>query len=375
MIYTPKQRMLNAYQGIASDRAPVAPEFWYYYPAKILGMKMVDLQREIPHWQVLQQIFTKYETEGWGVFFPEPNNPEFEKKVDFKNITENRYLETTSYRFRGKTLTMEKKYDDHEPSWVTKYIANNFDDIKLCIDMLLSPDYTYDFIKMNEAHTSVGEDYLLELWLGLPFFDFIAELIGFENAVMILFQEDAQLLLEIRERYLEHKISLIRQVCEHTPYEAFVVGCSASCNSLLGYSMWKEWDKPFLKEIAEEVHKHGKLIHIHFHGKSIEAVEDFVDIGLDCVCPFERPPGGDIEGKAGLEKVRTLLDGRVTMNGNVHTVESLIRGTADDVRKEVNEIKEVFDGTNRYIIGTGDQVGVETPEENMVAMIEEAKKI
>ena len=102
---------------------------------------------------------------------------------------------------------------------------------------------------------------------------------------------------------------------------------------------------------------------------------DFAEAGIDCVCPFERPPGGDIEGLEGLREVERLLAGRVTMNGNVHTVETLIRGSAEDVRREVREIGEAFAHTPRVIIGTGDQVGRETPEENLEAMIDEARKL
>ena len=63
----------------------------------------------------------------------------------------------------------------------------------------------------------------------------------------------------------------------------------------------------------------------------------------------------------------------ITFNGNVHTVQTLIRGTPEDARREVREIKEAFRGSRRLIIGTGDQVGAETPDENIAAMIEEAK--
>jgi uroporphyrinogen-III decarboxylase len=70
-------------------------------------------------------------------------------------------------------------------------------------------------------------------------------------------------------------------------------------------------------------------------------------------------------------EVHRRLDDRVTMNGNVHTVETLIRGKPSDVRREVRQIKEAFRGSARLIIGTGDQVGRETPDENIHAMIEE----
>ena len=136
--------------------------------------------------------------------------------------------------------------------------------------------------------------------------------------------------------------------------------------------MWRRWDKPVIQAVAEEVHRHGRLLHIHFHGKCMETVADFAEIGVDCVCPFERPPGGDVVGLDGLRQVAQLLGGRTTMNGNVHTVETLIRGKPADARREVREILEAFPDNPRVIVGTGDQVGRETPERTLYAMIQEA---
>ncbi len=58
----------------------------------------------------------------------------------------------------------------------------------------------------------------------------------------------------------------------------------------------------------------------------------------------------------------------------MHTVEALIRGTPADVQRQVLEILEAFDGSPRLIVGTGDQVGGETPDENIRAMIETVRK-
>ena len=240
--------------------------------------------------------------------------------------------------------------------------------------MCLEPGTVYDFTPANNAHKNIGEDYLLEMALGSAFFDFIAGAMGFEKAVYRFLMSDMDYLIKIRQKYIENQIEFIRKACAESPFESFFVGCSYSCNSLIGPEMWREWDKPYLKAMADEIHKHGKFLHIHFHGKSMETLEDFVEIEVDCVCPFERPPGGDIDGLEGLEKIRQILGGKVTMNGNVHTVETLIRGTPEEVMREVMGIKNTFKGEPRVIIGSGDQVGYETPEENIYAMIEEAKK-
>ena len=67
---TPRQRMLAAYEGRYADTVPVAPEFWYYIPARLLGVPMYDFEREVPHWQALQTTFKHYGCEGWGIVAP-----------------------------------------------------------------------------------------------------------------------------------------------------------------------------------------------------------------------------------------------------------------------------------------------------------------
>ena len=153
-----------------------------------------------------------------------------------------------------------------------------------------------------------------------------------------------------------------------------MIAFSSSCNSLLGPALWRRLDKPFIAAVAREAHALGRLLHIHFHGRCAETIGDFRQIGVDCVCPFERPPGGDIRGLEGLREVRHALGDSVTFDGNVHTVETLIRGTPQEVRREVREIREAFAGSSRCIIGTGDQVGRETPDENLAALVDEAKR-
>ena len=80
---TPKQRMLNAYRGIKNDRIAIAPEFWYYYPARLLGVDMIEFELEEPLYQALKTTFEKFNCEGWGVVFaPVPNEKVTIEKKD-----------------------------------------------------------------------------------------------------------------------------------------------------------------------------------------------------------------------------------------------------------------------------------------------------
>jgi hypothetical protein len=366
--------MLRAYRGELSDRYPVAPEFWYYYPAKILGVSMVELEREISHWKALLCTFRKYETEGWGIAFPEFEHPDISRKIyPLQKDGQGDYHETVELRFRDTVFTEKKRYSLTEPSWVEKHLLDGPDQLEDYLDMALVPNKQYDIQSLCTAHAEVGENYLLELYLGLPFFDFIASVMGFEETLFFFKDTEENLLGQYQKRYIDYQLNFVKKFCTETPYESYNIGCMYSCLSLLGLDLWRQYDKPYLGAVADELHHHGKLLHVHFHGKSMAAAGDLAEIGLDCVCPFERGPGGDVNTIADLVYIRNALGDRVTFNGNVHTVNTLIFGTPEDAQREVVELKEAFAGSHRLIIGTGDQVGVETREEVLLAMIEEAK--
>ena len=371
--YTPKRRMLNAYKGIFSDRYPVAPEFWYYYPAKLLGVDMITFERELPFWQSMQKIFKHYNCEGWGVISPYYPNPNIDRKERFIKVKEGTYESQLEITARCGAVRSRTIFSVDEPSWITerpiKSLEKDWETYKLySMPSLEFADYT----EVEKALKLIGEDYLLEIEIGLPFFDYAAGARegGLAQAVWDL-HEHEDFFLNLKAQYEDWMCQKTEDICKRTSAESLFVGCSWSCNSLEGPKMWRRWDKPLIDKLAKIVHKYNKFLHVHFHGKCMQTLKDFVELGIDCMCPFERPPGGDVTN---LKEVRHTFNGKLTMNGNVHTVETLIRGTSQDVEREVLEIIDAFKGEPRLIIGTGDQVGKETPEENIWAMIETAKK-
>ena len=375
---TPKTRMLNAYRGVANDRVAIAPEFWYYYPAKLLGVDMLQFARDVPFHRALQTTFAHFGCEGWGITGAGvPNEQVWSESRDAWVDADTLCVRTTTHTPLGD-LSSASHCPRHEPGWVIerpiKDLARDLPAWELAV--LGGEPEAMDCGGMLRAWEEVGESFLLEAALGDPFFDCYAGARegGFETALYEFLDPDLEpTLRRLQERYGEHLRRKVRRICATTPLESFFIGCSWSCNSLIGPTLWRRWDKPVIAAVAEEIHRHGRLLHLHLHGKCRETVADLAEIGVDSVCPFERPPGGDIATPDDLRLVARLLRGRTTMNGNVHTVDTLIRGTTDDVRREVGEILAAFAGNPRCILGTGDQVGRETPEENLWAMIEAGK--
>jgi len=377
-LLTGKQRILNAYRGVANDRVAIAPEFWLYYPAKLLGVDMITFLREVPFYQALATTFRHFDCEGWGAAFAAPPHAEVTHSTRDTWVDDETLEACWTMRTPLGDLTGAQRYTRAEPAWtVERPIKDPARDLPAWERWQLGADLeAFDPADVTRAWTEVGEGYLLELWLGLPFFDWYAEARngGFLTALDEIMDPGLEAtFVGLRARYTEFLLRWVAVLCAKTPFESFAIGCSYSNNSLLGPTLWRRWDKPVIAAVAAELHRHGRLLHIHFHGRSRDTVADFAEIGVDCVCPFERPPGGDITD---LREVRRLLAERVTINGNIHTVDTLIRGTVNDVCHEVEEIFTQWGpAPHRLILGTGDQVGRETPEENLHAMIETGKRL
>lgn len=373
---TPKQRMLNAYRGVANDRPAVAPEFWYYYPAKLLKVDMIEF-RSIPFHMALKTAFTHFDCDGWGITWGGISVPDVETSNSSRQLDADRREDRQVVHTPFGTISATQVLDRRDAAiWESEHYIKDFDrDLPAFTHLTLGGDpATLSTTYALESRNEVGESYLLEFALGSTFFDYLAPALagGYEQGIYDFLEHEARL-EKLQERYTDFMVRKTRAMCEKTPFEAGFIGCTWSCLSLLSPAFWRKWDKPVLKAIADELHRHGRLLHLHFHGKSLEVAADFAEIGVDCVCVFERPPGGDVAGLEGLKEVARRLDGRTTMNGNINTVDTLIRGTPADARREVLEVLEAFAGNPRVIVGTGDQVGRETPEENLWAMIRTAQ--
>lgn len=372
-----RARMLAAYTGQPSDQVPVAPEFWYYLPARVLGISMIELELEVPHWQALQTTFRHYASEGWGIAAPSrPANlaDERTRSKDEWNA-EGQLVRTTWLEASGHELRTRQVYDKIEPSWtVERYIKDFERDWPVYQQSALLDPQMLDWSPVQAALDAVGEDYLLEVYLGNAFIDFagLQREGGLEQVLLDLVDHPVEM-RALQQTYIAYMRAFVRAALTRTSARSLFIGSIWSSLSLLSPRLWRAWDQPVLQAVVAEAHALGGLVHHHFHGRCMGVLDDLAALGLDCICPFERPPGGDATD---LARVARALAGRTTFNGNVHTVETLIRGTPRDVEREVLEILAAFEGPlrPRLIVGTGDQVGWETPDENIWAMIEAVRR-
>ena len=91
---------------------------------------------------------------------------------------------------------------------------------------------------------------------------------------------------------------------------------------------------------------------------------------LSSIEPLEIPPMGDCI----LKEIKERFGKKLSLKGNLHTTDIMLKGSVKDVRRE--SLKAMLDAGvgGGFILSTGDQCGRDTPEENMFAMVETARE-
>lgn len=81
------------------------------------------------------------------------------------------------------------------------------------------------------------------------------------------------------------------------------------------------------KRIFDAIHDAGCLVHVHCHGPLQGILEDFAEMGVDCLHPIEAPPLGDMP----LAEAKQRIGDRVCLEGNIQ-IGDLYTCTAREIR-------------------------------------------
>ncbi len=120
--------------------------------------------------------------------------------------------------------------------------------------------------------------------------------------------------------------------------------------------------RPHFDRIVAPARDAGKPILFHSDGKIDDAVEMLLEMGIDCLNPMD-PSGIDYRD------YKRRYGHRVSLSGNVDITWPLVRGTPEDVERDVREHMEALKPGGRWIAGSSHSIVNYIPHENFAAMI------
>ena len=125
-------------------------------------------------------------------------------------------------------------------------------------------------------------------------------------------------------------------------------------------------------EISRLIHEAGGLLHVHCHGPVNAVLEDFAEIGLNCLHPLEPPPMGDVT----LADAKRRVGHALCLEGNLQ-IGDIYTGRTENIVAQVKHNLEVTEGRGYIISPTASPY---TPSlepqtvRNYLAMIEAARQ-
>jgi len=136
---------------------------------------------------------------------------------------------------------------------------------------------------------------------------------------------------------------------------------------LISPACWRALIRPLLFEIFSAAKRRGRFTFLHSCGNVEPIIPDLMDLGLDILHPIQ-PEAMDILA------LKRQFGRDLTFCGGLRTQDLLPRGTPDQIRDEVRRLKQTMGAGGGYILEPGITVQADVPLENMLAMIDEARK-
>ena len=136
---------------------------------------------------------------------------------------------------------------------------------------------------------------------------------------------------------------------------------------LMSPKHFREFVKPYEKEIVEHAHQRGLKIVKHSDGNMWPILDDIVEIGFDGYHPIQ-PQCMDIG------EVKRHLAGKACILGNIDCRDLLPFGTEEEVDRTVKETIETAAPGGGYIISSSNTIHPACKAENYIAMINAVHK-
>jgi uroporphyrinogen decarboxylase len=268
------------------------------------------------------------------------------------------------------TLTEESTHPIDNPPTISKKMISHLPEQIESFKGLFPNPTGYKRERADFMRKEAGEDAVFCLSVSYPGFHYFTDIFenGLEGATYA-YMDHPELFEELRKVIHEDAIRKAEMILDYKPDILYM---SASGTLTLSTPDWvREFSLPTVKAVTKMAKEAGVPTMLHSCGKSRFLVELYAnETDLNCMNPLEESPMGDVD----LKEVKEKFGSKLSLAGNIHTIKVMLLGTPSDVDKACRKAIEEAGANGGFLLMTGDQTGRDTPDENIFAFVEAAKR-
>ncbi len=369
-----KERMLIAIKNGKPDMVPVAPDISCMIPCKLTKKPFWDicLYNNPPLWKAYLEALKYFKFDGWflygmdGIVFEErhPICWNKEKRKENDRIIVNFTADTPA-----GALDYEMTYFRDNPPAITRKLIKDIVKDFPKIQYLYEPPLSCNGKGLEKMRSELGESGILGVGIFYPgFSEWTSYFEGSLESVTYAYTDHKDKLCELYELQHKRMIKMLEMILELKP--DFILTGSSGTISLSSPSLFREFGLKTLKGITSLAKEADIPTMLHSCGKERVLVEICAnETDLNCINPLEIPLMGDCN----LAEIKKTFGKRLALMGNLHTTGVMLKGTPADVEQAAKKAIDDAGEGGGFILSTGDQCGMNTPEENIFKMIKVAR--
>jgi uroporphyrinogen decarboxylase len=251
---------------------------------------------------------------------------------------------------------------------------NDFDYDVLRTLLKKIPDYKAKRIdiKYGIAQEGKSNEESAESGPWIPLICTLFDLFGFEETLVMMSLQPRVIEAAV-SKIEEFTLEFTRRSLDTTKGMADIVfygdDFSTQKGLMISPEKWRRFLKPTYSKIFDLIHSYGLKVWFHSCGTFRPVLPDLIECGMDVWETVQAHLKGNEP-----EILKQEFGNDITFYGAINTQATLPRGTTDAVRAEVRERIDVLGKDGGYICGSDHGIMPDVPIENVLAMIDEARR-
>ncbi|MCL2478747.1 MAG: hypothetical protein FWF22_04555 [Treponema sp.] len=229
-----------------------------------------------------------------------------------------------------------------------------------------NPDYPGLIPDVRSEHSAAdGGVYRIGHWW-YWLFERLWSVRGMENALCDFYENGEQVhrLFRALTDFYKAAATRAKELNTDAIYTSDDIGMQT--NTFFSLDVFREFFKPYYKELIDHVHKLGMHFWLHACGNIKQFIPDLLEIGLDVLHPIQKHTMKEKE-------IADRFGKDICIWAGMDVQRIIPYGSPEDVRREVRFLYDTYyrrDG--RFIITAGNGMTADTPFENLKAFLDEA---
>ena len=338
---TPKQIILDAYEGKKTERVPATLFGGGMWSIKNFGSSFQELATDVQ--KMTDMLVTSSEKLLCDIVYAGSGYNNFHAAV-----------------FGGRIKYREMGAPDLE-----EHLVDTAEDLDKFDYSVLDKDEVINTVKeaLRETKKKIGDEYVVTMTAWGPF-TLGARFVGEETMMKATFKKPdfVHKVTDFTTRLLIH---LYEPLVKDGTLEVISLADPTASGDLISKKQFKEFAVPYLKKFTDWAKQQNRHTLLHICGNTSDRLDLMPDTGASCI---------SLDHKTDIALAKETLQGRMCFGGNIDPVGVMLQASPQEVEEVSRKTIETAGTDGWFVLMPGCDIPPTVPYENIQALIRTARE-